>query len=117
MRNAVYFRIDFIVKWRCTRHTAVWCRSWPRATIFARHFLLFAKHWPKPICAARMSQGLPIPPAPGSWARRWAPRAHIREPLPLVREALAEAHLRGADVTGVAYTAGPGLMGALLVGG
>jgi N6-L-threonylcarbamoyladenine synthase len=46
-----------------------------------------------------------------------ASRDHIRKTLPLVREALAEAHLRGADVTGVAYTAGPGLMGALLVGG
>ncbi len=46
-----------------------------------------------------------------------ASRDHIRKTLPLVREALAEAHLHGADVTGVAYTAGPGLMGALLVGG
>jgi N6-L-threonylcarbamoyladenine synthase len=46
-----------------------------------------------------------------------ASRDHIRKTLPLVREALAEAHLCGADVTGVAYTAGPGLMGALLVGG
>ncbi|MEW9622751.1 tRNA (adenosine(37)-N6)-threonylcarbamoyltransferase complex transferase subunit TsaD [Rhodanobacter geophilus] len=45
-----------------------------------------------------------------------ASRDHVRKLLPLVREALAEAGLRPADLGGVAYTAGPGLVGALLVG-
>lgn len=45
-----------------------------------------------------------------------ASRDHVRKLLPLVREALAEAGLTPQDLGGVAYTAGPGLVGALLVG-
>ena len=46
-----------------------------------------------------------------------ASRDHIRKLLPLVRRVLAEAGLDARDIDGVAYTAGPGLLGALLVGG
>jgi N6-L-threonylcarbamoyladenine synthase len=45
-----------------------------------------------------------------------ASRDHIRRILPLTRRILAEAGLRIADIGGVAYTRGPGLAGALLVG-
>lgn len=45
-----------------------------------------------------------------------ASRDHIRKTLPLIRSVLAEAGITGADVGGVAYTSGPGLVGALLVG-
>ncbi len=45
-----------------------------------------------------------------------ASRDHVRKLLPLVRQALAEAGLGTADLDGVAYTAGPGLVGALMVG-
>ncbi|KAA2283991.1 tRNA (adenosine(37)-N6)-threonylcarbamoyltransferase complex transferase subunit TsaD [Arenimonas fontis] len=45
-----------------------------------------------------------------------ASRDHVRRLLPLVRQVLAEAGLRPADLDGVAYTAGPGLVGALMVG-
>lgn len=45
-----------------------------------------------------------------------ASRDHIRKTLPLIRQALAEAGLAGNEIDGVAYTAGPGLIGALLVG-
>jgi N6-L-threonylcarbamoyladenine synthase len=45
-----------------------------------------------------------------------ASRDHVRKLLPLIRQALAEAGLAVQDVGGVAYTAGPGLVGALLVG-
>ncbi|MGC1549044.1 MAG: tRNA (adenosine(37)-N6)-threonylcarbamoyltransferase complex transferase subunit TsaD [Rhodanobacter sp.] len=45
-----------------------------------------------------------------------ASRDHVRKLLPLVREALAEAGLTPKDLGGIAYTAGPGLVGALLVG-
>jgi len=45
-----------------------------------------------------------------------ASRDHIRHLLPLVREAMAEANTRRGQIDGVAYTAGPGLIGALLVG-
>ena len=45
-----------------------------------------------------------------------ASRDHVRKLLPLVRQTLAEAGLETRDLDGVAYTAGPGLVGALLVG-
>ncbi|MEO5623628.1 MAG: tRNA (adenosine(37)-N6)-threonylcarbamoyltransferase complex transferase subunit TsaD [Dokdonella sp.] len=45
-----------------------------------------------------------------------ASRDHVRKLLPLARETLSQAGLRVGDLGGVAYTAGPGLVGALLVG-
>jgi N6-L-threonylcarbamoyladenine synthase len=45
-----------------------------------------------------------------------ASRDHIRKTLPLIRQTMADGGTRPTDITGVAYTAGPGLMGALLVG-
>ena len=45
-----------------------------------------------------------------------ASRDHIRKCLPLVEAVLDEARLEGKDLSGVAYTSGPGLAGALLVG-
>jgi N6-L-threonylcarbamoyladenine synthase len=45
-----------------------------------------------------------------------ASRDHVRRLLPLVRTALAEAATSPAEIDGVAYTAGPGLIGALLTG-
>jgi N6-L-threonylcarbamoyladenine synthase len=45
-----------------------------------------------------------------------ASRDHVRKLWPLVDECLAEAGMARTDLTGVAYTAGPGLVGALLVG-
>lgn len=46
-----------------------------------------------------------------------ASRDHIRKTLPLIREVMTKANCTGADINGIAYTAGPGLAGALLVGG
>ena len=45
-----------------------------------------------------------------------ASRDHVRRLLPMVRATLADAHAAPSDVGGIAYTAGPGLIGALLVG-
>lgn len=45
-----------------------------------------------------------------------ASRDHIRKTLPLIEQVLAEAHCKRHDIDAVAYTAGPGLAGALLVG-
>lgn len=45
-----------------------------------------------------------------------ASRDHIRKTVPLIEAALKEANLTACDIDGVAYTAGPGLVGALLVG-
>ncbi|WP_409526548.1 tRNA (adenosine(37)-N6)-threonylcarbamoyltransferase complex transferase subunit TsaD [Nitrincola sp. MINF-07-Sa-05] len=45
-----------------------------------------------------------------------ASRDHIRKLLPLIREVLHKADLTMPDVDAIAYTAGPGLIGALMVG-
>jgi N6-L-threonylcarbamoyladenine synthase len=45
-----------------------------------------------------------------------ASRDHVRKTVPLIQAALKEAGLTAQDIDGVAYTAGPGLVGALLVG-
>jgi len=45
-----------------------------------------------------------------------ASRDHVRKTLPLVSQVLAQAGVKTSEIDGVAYTAGPGLMGALLVG-
>ncbi|MFK5951197.1 MAG: tRNA (adenosine(37)-N6)-threonylcarbamoyltransferase complex transferase subunit TsaD [Methylococcales bacterium] len=45
-----------------------------------------------------------------------ASRDHIRKLVPLIKQTLLESKLVKTDIAGIAYTAGPGLMGALLVG-
>ena len=45
-----------------------------------------------------------------------ASRDHIKRLVPLVQAALTEANLTADAIDGIAYTAGPGLIGALLVG-
>jgi N6-L-threonylcarbamoyladenine synthase len=45
-----------------------------------------------------------------------ASREHLRAIVPVVRAALAEAHVTLADLDAIAVTSGPGLAGALLVG-
>lgn len=46
-----------------------------------------------------------------------ASRDHVGRINPLIRQVLGEAGLQPAQLSGVAYTAGPGLVGALMVGG
>ena len=45
-----------------------------------------------------------------------ASRDHVRKLLPLINQCLRKAGLTRDDIDAVAYTAGPGLIGALLVG-
>ena len=45
-----------------------------------------------------------------------ASRDHVRRLLPLIRTVLDKASIAPAEIQGVAYTAGPGLIGALLTG-
>ena len=45
-----------------------------------------------------------------------ASRDHVRKILPLIEQVLADADVQPEALTGIAYTAGPGLLGALLVG-
>ncbi|SFC44148.1 tRNA (adenosine(37)-N6)-threonylcarbamoyltransferase complex transferase subunit TsaD [Pseudoalteromonas denitrificans] len=45
-----------------------------------------------------------------------ASRDHIRKTLPLIDAAFKEANCTAEDLDGIAFTAGPGLVGAILVG-
>lgn len=45
-----------------------------------------------------------------------ASRDHIRKLSPLIRQCLSDGKMRPSDIDGVAYTAGPGLIGPLMVG-
>ena len=45
-----------------------------------------------------------------------ASRDHVRRLVPLLSAVLEQANLSARDLAGIAYTAGPGLLGALLVG-
>lgn len=45
-----------------------------------------------------------------------ASRDHIRKLIPLIEEVMSQAGTTPQEITGIAYTAGPGLIGALLVG-
>ena len=46
-----------------------------------------------------------------------ASRDHVRKILPMLNEVLTKADIDKSAISGIAYTAGPGLMGALMVGG
>jgi len=45
-----------------------------------------------------------------------ASRDHIRKLVPLIKQVVSDSRLDTQDIGGIAYTAGPGLMGSLLVG-
>lgn len=45
-----------------------------------------------------------------------ASRDHVRKLIPLIKEVLAAANSQAIDIDGIAYTSGPGLAGALMVG-
>jgi N6-L-threonylcarbamoyladenine synthase len=45
-----------------------------------------------------------------------ASRDHIRKLVPLIRQVMQESKLKANHINGIAYTSGPGLAGALLVG-
>lgn len=58
----------------------------------------------------------PIHSGYGGIVPELASRDHIRKLLPLIDEVIANAGLKASDLDGIAYTKGPGLVGALLVG-
>jgi N6-L-threonylcarbamoyladenine synthase len=59
---------------------------------------------------------IPIHAKYGGIVPELASRDHIRKILPLIHEALGQANIPLTSIDGIAYTAGPGLVGALLVG-
>jgi N6-L-threonylcarbamoyladenine synthase len=68
------------------------------------------------LCAHALHSQIDMHRAYGGVVPELASRDHIRRVLPLTRQVLAEAALTLADIDLVAYTRGPGLAGALLVG-
>jgi N6-L-threonylcarbamoyladenine synthase len=64
----------------------------------------------------RVYSQVPMHQAYGGVVPELASRDHVKRLLPLVREALMAARSGLGSIDGVAYTAGPGLSGALLVG-
>ncbi len=68
------------------------------------------------LLAHRLHTQIAMHQAYGGVVPELASRDHVRRLLPLVRAALDDAGSSRASIDGVAYTAGPGLIGALLVG-
>ena len=68
------------------------------------------------LLANRLHSQVAMHQAYGGVVPELASRDHVRRLLPLVREALAEARSDRDSLDGIAYTAGPGLIGALIVG-
>ena len=69
------------------------------------------------IKAERLASQIAIHAAYGGVVPELASRDHIAKLLPMVEDVLAEAGLGFRDLDAIAYTAGPGLIGALMVGG
>ena len=68
------------------------------------------------LLADRLYSQVDLHQAYGGVVPELASRDHVRKLLPLIRETMAAAGMDFRDLGGVAYTAGPGLVGALLVG-
>jgi N6-L-threonylcarbamoyladenine synthase len=69
------------------------------------------------IVAEALSSQIALHARYGGVVPELASRDHIAKLAPLVDGVLADAGLTLADLDGIAYTAGPGLVGALMVGG
>jgi N6-L-threonylcarbamoyladenine synthase len=46
----------------------------------------------------------------------WASRVHMQNIVPVIDAALRKANVKLTDISAIAFTAGPGLLGSLLVG-
>jgi N6-L-threonylcarbamoyladenine synthase len=69
------------------------------------------------IRAERLASQIPLHAAYGGVVPELASRDHIAKLLPMAESVLADAGADWGDVDAIAYTAGPGLIGALMVGG
>lgn len=70
----------------------------------------------KGLLAHELYSQVAIHAAYGGVVPELASRDHIRKTLPMIRQVMAKAKTPPQAINGIAYTAGPGLMGALLVG-
>jgi tRNA N6-adenosine threonylcarbamoyltransferase len=69
------------------------------------------------IRAERLASQIPLHAAYGGVVPELASRDHIAKLLPMVETVLVDAGVELGDLDAIAYTAGPGLIGALMVGG
>ncbi len=70
----------------------------------------------KGLIAQELYSQIPLHSIYGGVVPELASRDHIRQTLPLIQAVLKKAQLTPESINGVAYTKGPGLVGALLVG-
>ncbi|HSG89271.1 MAG TPA: tRNA (adenosine(37)-N6)-threonylcarbamoyltransferase complex transferase subunit TsaD [Pseudomonadales bacterium] len=68
------------------------------------------------LVAQRLHSQVDLHAAYGGVVPELASRDHIQRLLPLIDATLADAGVARTDLDGIAYTAGPGLIGALMVG-
>ncbi|MEE4300015.1 MAG: tRNA (adenosine(37)-N6)-threonylcarbamoyltransferase complex transferase subunit TsaD [Pseudomonadales bacterium] len=68
------------------------------------------------LLAQRLHSQVDLHAAYGGVVPELASRDHVRRLLPLIEDALREAKVTRADLDAIAYTSGPGLVGALMVG-
>ncbi|MDE2400307.1 MAG: tRNA (adenosine(37)-N6)-threonylcarbamoyltransferase complex transferase subunit TsaD [Burkholderiales bacterium] len=78
--------------------------------------VVVAKQGPVQLLSHALHSQIDMHQAYGGVVPELASRDHIRRVVPLARQVLADADRTMADVDVVAYTRGPGLAGALLVG-
>ncbi len=76
----------------------------------------FARDEPPKLVAQALYSQVDMHAAFGGVVPELASRDHVRRVLPLTRDVLSRSELSMADISVVAYTRGPGLAGALLVG-
>lgn len=68
------------------------------------------------LLAQRLHSQVDLHAAYGGVVPELASRDHVRRLLPLIEETLREAGVARSDLDAIAYTSGPGLVGALMVG-
>ena len=68
------------------------------------------------LCAHALYSQIDVHAEYGGVVPELASRDHVRKTLPLILRVMEAARCTGADIQGIAYTAGPGLIGALMVG-
>ena len=73
-------------------------------------------HPERGLVAEKLHSQVELHAAYGGVVPELASRDHVSRLLPLVRDTVRDAGISLADLSAVAYTAGPGLLGALLVG-
>lgn len=73
-------------------------------------------HTEKGLIAHRLYSQVKMHADYGGVVPELASRDHVRKTIPLIEEILKEANLSRSDISAIAYTAGPGLVGALMVG-